>query len=283
MLSYRHAFHAGNFADVLKHLVLCACLEYLTRKPSPVLYLDTHAGAGRYSLQGEWSRKTGEAEAGILRLDLAAAAAGLDPQQAMPLLLYRDLLAPFLSQRHYPGSPSLAAALLRPADRLRLFELHPEDHALLQERFSKDRRVRCERADGFQGIKALLPMAGFRPLLLVDPSYEIKEDFRRAAEALQQAHRRAPGAQLLLWYPLLRDAPHQAMLNTLAKSGIRDLWRIELGVAPGAWNRGMSASGMLVANPPWQLPEQLRHCLPPLHRQLAGDEGYAAVENLVPE
>lgn len=283
MLSYRHAFHAGNFADVLKHLVLVNTLDYLCRKPAPVLYLDTHAGAGAYSLTSLMATHTGEAREGILKLDLDALEVRL-PEDARPVLArYRECLAPFLREQHYPGSPALAAAVLRAQDSLRLFELHTTDFGLLAARFARDRRVTCEQGDGFHAIKALLPAAGKRAVVLIDPSYEIKEDFRRVAQAMELAWKRMPAAQVLLWYPVLRERQDEHLIRALVRSGMRDLWQFELGVAPNPYRTGMTASGILALNPPWTLPAQLREALPLLQESLAGGEGHWKVECLAPE
>src|SRR5690606_35990053 len=178
MLSYRHAFHAGNFADILKHLVLANTLHYATRKDSPLFYLDTHAGAGRYALQGKEATQTGEAAAGILRLDFARLEAQASPQGAEAVGVYQHAVQAFLDKGQYPGSPLLAAGMLRRSDHLHLFELHPADFALLQKHTSGLRNVRCEQLDGYQHAAALLPPAQKRAVVLVDPSYELASAYR---------------------------------------------------------------------------------------------------------
>ncbi|MGA0805750.1 MAG: 23S rRNA (adenine(2030)-N(6))-methyltransferase RlmJ [Pseudohongiellaceae bacterium] len=285
MLSYRHAFHAGNFADILKHLVLVNTLHYALRKDTPLFCLDTHAGAGLYLLDSESARKTGEAEAGIRKLDFAALAAKASPEGAVALQQYQDTVDHFLRMHKpaYPGSPLLAAALLRKQDHLHLCELHPADFELLVSYTHRDRRITCEQADGYTRALALIPPAQKRAVVLIDPSYETDADYQRVVKLVSELHQRMSGAQILLWYPVVhrRDAQHLA--DALVRKGIRDLWRFELGIKADAPGHGMTASGMLVVNPPWTLPAQLENVLPLLAEQLAGGWGNWAVERLTAE
>jgi 23S rRNA (adenine2030-N6)-methyltransferase len=283
MLSYRHAFHAGNHADVLKHLVLVNSLLYATRKDAPLFYLDTHAGAGLYRLDSEAAQKTGEAAAGISKLDFAALAARAGPAGKLALQAFHSAVAPFLERGQYPGSPLLAASLLRRQDHLRLFELHSTDYRLLQANTEQDRRIQCVQQDGFQQLPALLPPAQKRAVVLIDPSYEVKDDYARSTRALITIHERMPSAQVLLWYPVVQRDNVDAMINALLKSPLRDLWQVELGIAPDTVEHGMTASGLLLLNPPWTLAEQLREALPLLQEQLAAAQGHWFVRNLVGE
>lgn len=277
MLSYRHSFHAGNHADVLKHLVLCRIFSYLVRKDKPLCYVDTHAGAGGYALQSPQALKNREYETGIGRLwqrqDLPA-----------PLSGYVDLVRRFnpdgeLSQ--YPGSPWLARQLLRPDDRLFLHELHPADCAALREQSAADRRVKVACTDGYQGCVALLPPRERRGLVLMDPPFELKTDYRQVVETLQQAHRRFATGIYALWYPVVERARVEQLERALRATGIPAVDRYELAIAPDRRGHGMTASGLLVVNPPWTLRQELETCLPWLVRELAGAGGDCRVETLV--
>ncbi|HEY0961523.1 MAG TPA: 23S rRNA (adenine(2030)-N(6))-methyltransferase RlmJ [Pseudomonadales bacterium] len=283
MLSYRHAFHAGNFADVLKHLVLVNVLQYAMRKDAPLFYVDTHAGAGLYGLNADAARKTGEAADGIGRLDFAAlqAQAGADGRDA--LQAYHAAVGPFLARTKYPGSPLVAAALLRRQDHLRLFELHSTDFRLLLENVEHDRRIHCEQEDGFKALPALLPPVQKRAVVLIDPSFEVKDDYARSVRALVNVYERMPSAQVLLWYPVVQRAQVDWMVTTLLKSPLRDLWQVELGVQPDTEAHGMTASGLILLNPPWTLAAQLNEALPLLQQQLAPGTGHWFVKNLVAE
>lgn len=285
MLSYRHAFHAGNFADILKHLVLVNTLHYALRKDTPLFFLDTHAGAGLYLLHSDAARKTGEAEAGIGKLDFDALLARASTEGAAALQLYRDAVSHFLRMHKpaYPGSPLLAAQLLRKHDRLHLCELHPADFELLHSYTHRDRRVVCEQRDGYTRALALLPPAQKRAVVLIDPSYEQDADYQRVVKLVSEIHQRMAGAQILLWYPVVQRRDAQHLADALVRKGIRDLWRFELGMKADAPGHGMTASGMLVVNPPWTLPAQLENVLPLLQEQLAGGWGNWAVERLTAE
>ena len=283
MLSYRHAFHAGNFADVLKHLVLANTLQYATRKAAPVFYLDTHAGAGLYRLNAEAAQKTGEAAAGIRKLDFGTLLAAAPEAARLALQTYQDAINPFLQCGQYPGSPILAAAMLRRQDHLQLYELHSTDYRLLLANTKTDKRIKCEQEDGFQSISVVLPPVQKRAVILIDPSYELKEDYSRAIKVLAAIYQRMPTAQVLLWYPVVQRANINWMIEKLLRTEIRDLWQVELGIQADTDGFAMTASGLLLLNPPWTLPTQLRESLPLLQQQLAPATGHWLVENLVPE
>ena len=283
MLSYRHAFHAGNFADVLKHLVLANTLQYATRKAAPVFYLDTHAGAGLYRLNAEAAQKTGEAAAGIRKLDFGTLLAVAPEAARLALQTYQDAINPFLQCGQYPGSPILAAAMLRRQDHLQLYELHSTDYRLLLANTKTDKRIKCEQEDGFQSISVLLPPVQKRAVILIDPSYELKEDYSRAIKVFAAIYQRMPTAQALLWYPVVQRANINWMIEKLLHTEIRDLWQVELGIQADTDGFAMTASGLLLLNPPWTLPTQLRESLPLLQQQLAPATGHWLVENLVPE
>jgi 23S rRNA (adenine2030-N6)-methyltransferase len=246
MLSYRHGFHAGGPADVLKHAVLCFVLDYALRKPKPVYVLDTHAGAGVYGLRSAMADKTGEWRAGIGRLFDA-----VDPP---------DLLRPYLELTRnvrqdmvYPGSPELARRLLRPQDRLELAELHPSDHALLADRLGGQPRVRVARTDGLQLLVARMPPPERRAIAIIDPSYEIKGEDHGIVDALAKAHRRFASGVFILWYPVIERARVDALIADVEGREVGPTCRIELCMSPDSDGRGMTGSGVLVVNPPWTL------------------------------
>jgi 23S rRNA (adenine2030-N6)-methyltransferase len=283
MLSYRHAFHAGNHADTLKHLALANTLGYATKKDAPLFYLDTHAGAGLYRLGSESARKTSEAAAGIRKLDFAKLMAQAGAEGKVALQVWQAALDPFLQRDQYPGSPLLAAALLRRQDHLRMFELHSTDYRLLLANTEQDRRIHCEQEDGFRQLATLLPPVQKRAVILIDPSYEMKDDFARAVRAIGEIYQRMPTAQVLLWYPVVLRSNVDWMMAALIRQSLRDLWQVELGVQPDSDTHGMTASGLFVLNPPWTLAAQLRETLPLLQQQLAPDTGHWFVKNLVGE
>lgn len=275
MLSYRHAFHAGNHADVLKHLALVKCLGHMVQKPGPILYIDTHAGAGRYPLHNDIMCKTNEYKHGAGALRLAEL-----PKEFQD---YGQLLAQCRQEGYYPGSPLLAAKLLREQDKLFLFELHPGDFPALAALFARDRRVKVERSDGYRALNALLPGHYKRALILMDPSFEIKSDYTQTILSLKAGYRRMPNATYLLWYPVVQRQWIDRLLKQLRNSGMRDVWQFELGVATDSDGHGMTASGVAIINPPWRLPEQMRLLLPQIQQQLAPQDGYHQILNIVPE
>ena len=263
MLSYRHAFHAGNHADILKHSVLTLLIDYLKQKQKPLWYFDTHAGAGLYALDSIEAKKNAEFAGGIARL--------LEHRADMPEFMHTyfsamDALNPVELQK-YPGSPYLAAQLLREQDRLRLFEMHPQDAAALNDHFLHDRRVQSADSDGFVGLKALLPPPSRRGLVLIDPSYELKEDYARVVVSIQDALRRFATGTYAIWYPLLPRAESARLPQQLM--ALPTPWlRIELRVAEPRGEFGMYGSGMFVVNPPWLLHDQMKILLPILQEVL---------------
>lgn len=280
MLSYRHSYHAGNHADVLKHSVLTLCLDYITKKAKPFIYMDTHAGGGRYLLQSEQSEKTGEYLDGINRLWLAE-------KIPLALSLYMDILHYYNRTEHlkiYPGSPLLAKRILRPQDRLLLTELHSTDFPLLRHEFLKDKRAVVTRDDGYQQLKMKLPPREHRGLILIDPSYELKQDYEDAVTALYEGYKRFATGTYLLWYPVVLRQQSQRMIKQLLQTPMRRILQIELAVRPDNNQKGMTASGMIVVNPPWPLAEQLAQLLPWLLETLVPESiGSYRLETLVGE
>lgn len=250
MLSYRHAYHAGNFADIHKHATLCRVLASLGRKEKPFTLIDAFAGAGEYDLAGDEAMKTGEAEGGFRRFMQAT-----DRPEAFAA--YESALAAWAigHPQQYPGSPRLMQYFLRAQDQLLLLELHSTDRELLARRFHRDPRVHVHRRDAYEGLPALLPPEHRRGLVLLDPSYELKSEYHAVAELLESAWRRWPQAVYVIWYPLLAAGLHQQLLAEVSASGIRRVFREELMLFPGSDR--MRGSGLLWVNLPWQLDEEL--------------------------
>ncbi len=258
MLSYRHSYHAGNFADVLKHIVLIEILEHMLKKDKPVYYFDTHAGAGFYDLRAPRALKLQESRQGV---------GLLEPAQWPELAQYfqiLDALNPGDALHYYPGSPLIAAKLLRPSDRLWFYELHGEDARLLEDNFCRDRRVKCSRSDGYAGLLAQLPPLSRRGLALIDPSYEIKSDYQQVVKVLEQSMRRFATGSYALWYPVVERSRIRQMERDLLGSGIANIQRFELCVQPDSDAPGMTGAGMVVVNPPWTLMDKMTTVLPRL-------------------
>ncbi|MFO1372218.1 MAG: 23S rRNA (adenine(2030)-N(6))-methyltransferase RlmJ [Candidatus Competibacteraceae bacterium] len=279
MLSYRHAFHAGNFADVFKHVLLVQLLHALRRKEKPFCVLDTHAGAGRYDLRSAPARKNREFEEGIGRLWRQS---GLSAELAAYLERVRAL-NPDGQLREYPGSPRIAHALLRPGDRLILTERNPAEFAQLNAEFAGERQVAIHPGDGYAALKAFLPPLERRGLVLIDPAYELKDEFDRLIAAVQFIHRRWAGGIVAIWYPILDRAPSLRFQRTLQGLGIPAILCAELGLYPYDVPLGLHGCGLIIINPPWQLDETLKRLLPDLLQRLqAGEHGQTRLEWLVP-
>ncbi|SHO55495.1 23S rRNA (adenine(2030)-N(6))-methyltransferase RlmJ [Vibrio quintilis] len=279
MLSYRHSFHAGNHADVLKHIVQSLILDALKQKEKPFVYHDTHSGAGRYDLNHEWSEKTGEYKLGIGRI-------WQQPDLPSELNAYLDSISQ-LNQgnalRYYPGSPRVGRALIRPQDRMVLTELHPSDYPLLEQEFHRDRQVRIFKEDGFSRLKASLPPKERRGLVLIDPPYELASEYRDVVKAIAAAHKRWATGIYAIWYPVVYRENIDDMLAGLDNLDIRKVLQIELGVSPDSTERGMTASGMIVINPPWKLEHQMEDLLPFLKEKIAPATGHFTLKWVVPE
>lgn len=273
MLSYRHAFHAGNHADVLKHVVLVALLGHFRRKDTPFLVVDTHAGAGIYELDRPWAAQRAEFAEGVGRLWRRTDAP--EPVAAWLAAIARHNTDGVL--RNYPGSPVLALDALRDQDRLRLFELHPTEHRELQARFASldravARRVRVDRIDGFVGLKAVLPPASRRALVLIDPSYEDKRDYSRVGVALREALRRFATGCYAIWYPQVQRREAASLVRMLEHwQGLRWLHMTLSVRRPSPGGFGLYGSGVFIVNPPFGLEAAMRSSLPYLVDALAQD------------
>lgn len=266
MLSYRHAFHAGNHADILKHAVISLLIDQLKQKDKPFCYLDTHSGGGCYDLTGEWANKKAEYLDGIARL--------WPQRDKWPALKsYLDCVTALNSGdklHYYPGSPEIARSLLREQDRLILMELHNNEIDILRQHMHRDKRVALHHRDGFEGLVALTPPTPRRGLALIDPPYELKEDYERVVKTLAKAWKRWSVGIYAVWYPLLgKEADRsQYMLRECEKLGIPML-TAELSVQAQSPTWGMHGSGMTIFNPPWQFEQQLEKLLPELCSLLA--------------
>ncbi|WP_299838991.1 23S rRNA (adenine(2030)-N(6))-methyltransferase RlmJ [uncultured Jannaschia sp.] len=245
MLSYQHGYHAGNAADVHKHAALALALSYLTQKDKALSYLETHAGRGLYDLGGAMAARTGEAAAGVGRLLSRFPDAHPYPAALAAIRAAHGPVA-------YPGSPRLAAHLLRRFDRIDLAELHPAEHAALLEAMPASPNTRIHRRDGLEMARALTPPDPRRGLMLLDPSWEVRTEYERLAALLPQLHRKWNVGVLMLWYPLLPDRRHGPMVRAL-RQAIPDLWVHEVRFPPARAGHGMEGSGLAVVNPPWGL------------------------------
>lgn len=266
-MNYRHAYHAGNFADVFKHAVLALILDHLRRKETPFCVIDTHAGIGRYDLAGEAAQRTGEWRDGIGRLLAEEPPPGLEGYLAAVRAANqgREL-------RWYPGSPRLARWFLRPQDRLALVELHPEDAAALKREFDGDSRVGVHQMDAYTALKALLPPKERRGLVLIDPPFEVTDEFERIVRGLRQALKRWPTGIYAIWYPIKTRPPVDAFHAALAGLGAGPAVAAELLVHPERADR-LNGCGIVVLHPPWMLDERLRQVLPDLARRLGKSQG----------
>ncbi len=267
-MNYRHAFHAGNFADVLKHAVLCRILVHLRVKPAPFRVIDTHAGAGLYDLTGTEASRSGEWRHGIGRLRAAA----LDAPVRALLAPYLDAVAalnPGDAFASYPGSPRLACALMRPQDRLIACELEPQAAWALADALAGDKRAKALRVDGWTALSAYVPPKERRGLVLVDPPFEQPDEYARLADGLAGAHRKWPTGVYLLWYPIKDRRQAERLERGLHHASVPKMLRIELALAPPQADGPLRAAGLIVVNPPWALADELAQILPVLARTLA--------------
>lgn len=271
MLSYRHAFHAGNHADVLKHTVQALIIETLKNKDKPFIVLDSHAGGGLYDLSGEWSQKKAEYADGIGRI--------WPERAAWPALApYLHVIEDMNHQgelHYYPGSPELSRRLLREQDKLVLMELHNNEVDDLRTNMGYDPRIAVHHRNGFEGLVALLPPMPRRGLVLIDPPYELKEDYFAVVDTLKKAHKRWATGIYALWYPILGQEADRSrdMLRAIKRENFGNVLCVELEVAGQTADWGMNGSGMLIISPPWQLDMQLEGILKPLCQKLAQGAG----------
>lgn len=268
MLSYRHAFHAGNHADVLKHYVLGLLLDYMNQKDKPYWYIDTHAGAGMYSLTEGYATQNAEFEQGISKLMSA-------DNLPKPLADFVAQIKRFNtnSLEFYPGSPLVAQDFLRADDKIRLFELHPSDCKLLIENFrGQGKQVKIEMQNGFSGIKACLPPPPRRATVLIDPPYEDKQDYQHVVNMIKDSLICFPTGTYMIWYPILQRPEPAEMIEDLVHLDLPNWLNVEMTIhEPSAEGFGMHGSGLFIVNPPWTLPKILDETMPVLTQLLAMD------------
>lgn len=271
-MNYRHAFHAGNFADVLKHAVLCRILLHFCAKPAAFRVIDTHAGAGLYDLMGPEAERSAEWQDGIGRLLDATLAPAAEPL----FTPYFDAVRRFNPDGRlatYPGSPALAQALLRPQDRLTVCELEPGAATALKHHTHHDPRVKLLRSDGWTALKAELPPPERRGLVLVDPPFEKPDEFATLAEEFVRAHRKWATGSYALWYPIKDRRGPDALASALRGSAIPKILRAELTVASSRATTRLRSTGLILINPPWTIAGELAIMLPVLAAVLAHDGG----------
>lgn len=277
MLSYQHAYHAGNFADVHKHVVLLRLLRGLQVKPSPLCYVDAHAGCGLYDLRSDKAQKTAEFVAGVQKLWRVK---NLPPVLSDYIACLRDFNGS-AELNTYPGSPALVGAQLRDNDRAVLLELHPKESRALREHFRGNKRIAIHARNCYEGLPALLPPGIPRGLVLLDPSYEVKTEYDGIVKLLQSAQRRWPTAVYLLWYPLLREARHRHLLKQVQISGIRNVLHSQLIF--NSVTSGMVGSGLLIVSPPWQCEMEIKESGDHLAKLLGDGNGEHSLKWLIPE
>jgi 23S rRNA (adenine2030-N6)-methyltransferase len=265
-MNYRHAYHAGNFADCMKHALLVWLVQALQCKPAPIGVLDTHAGAGIYDLESAPARRTGEWRAGIDRLFDRPPAA---------LAPYVDLVRRFGGL--YPGSPALIRAMLRPGDRLVCCELHPEEFFELRRRFGRDKQVALHQRDGWEALRGLLPPKERRGLVLIDPPFEQPEEFATLAQGLCTGYARFPTGVFAAWYPIKHLAPVRGFHTALRQSGIRNIVALELRLREPLDPAVLNGCGLLILNPPHRLADEAPALLGALQERLAGGRSDAGI------
>lgn len=259
MLSYRHAFHAGNFADVLKHSVLTLILDYMTQKEKGISYIDSHSGAGMYQLKAEYAQKTGEYKDGIEKIlacqDLPA-----------PFLLYVDLIKEINADASdlslYPGSPGIAKAILRRQDSAHLYDLHPTDFSLLTEFCERWRKSNVNQSDGYKGVLSQLPPATRRGVVLIDPPFELKEDYIKAVDTIIKGYKKFANGTYILWYPVVTRHRVENMENRFKMSDVKNVLQVEYCQKADSDEYGMTGTGLFIVNPPWTLNNHLQEILP---------------------
>lgn len=280
MLSYRHAFHAGNFADILKHAVLTSVLQYMQRKNKGYSYIDTHAGAGMYRLNDPKATKTGEYLEGIAKLfdkdDI--------PEALSEYVAYIKSLNDDSQLEVYPGSPAIARHFARRQDVAFLYDLHPADFVLLTDLFEKQRKVQIFRRDGYSALRAHLPPATRRAVVLIDPPYELKTDYQDAVSAIIKGYKLFDSATYILWYPVVQRFFVEHMEQQFINSDVRNVLQLEFSLEDDHGDHGMTGSGLFVVNPPWTLAEQAQESiLPYLNKTLGSVSSSYKVKQLIAE
>lgn len=279
-MNYRHAFHAGNHADVFKHIVLTRLIALMSRKEQPFAYIDTHAGLGLYDLRGDQATRTGEWLEGIARLWQATDRPALTDDYVKVI----NRLNAEGELRYYPGSPELARRLMRQQDRVLLNEKHPDDGQLLKDNMKKDPRVAVHLGEGWHVPRALLPVAEKRAVMLIDPPFEQLDELQRCAKAMKETIGRMRQTVAAIWYPIKDDARAlKRFYQELTSSGAPKLLRVELLVHPLDTPQSLNGSGLVISNPPWGLEEELNTLMPWLANLLGQSQGGWKMDWLIAE
>lgn len=288
-MNYRHAYHAGNHADILKHVILARAIGHMARKDKPFRIIDAHAGIGLYSLQSEQAGKTMEWREGLGRLfDETGGRLTLEDEAAEALLEpWRSMVEAVNSRgkqlEWYPGSPELSVLLTRPVDKLMFNELHPEDFITLSELYQRDKRVRVSNREAMVAVKGSLPPPERRGLVLIDPPFEKRDDDRHALSILWNGHKRFPTGSFMVWYPVTGDGLSRRVRQIALELGYPRTLHVEMMVRAETVNGGLAGSGLIMVNPPWPLAEELPVLLPSLVQRLRQGEPAWKVEWLVGE
>jgi len=283
MLSYRHAFHAGNFADVLKHSVLTLVLDYMTRKEKGFHYIDSHSGAGMYQLADEFAQKTGEYKTGVAKLTTQGKANIDLPEALLPYINLINQLNGNSELELYPGSPGIAKAFMRRQDSTHLFELHPTDIQHLEDFCYRWKKVFVKQSDGYQGVLGLLPPPSRRGVVLIDPPYELKEDYIKAVRTIIKAYKRFATGTYILWYPVVKRNLVEQMKSSFIASDVKNLLQVEFCLNEDTEEYGMTGTGLFIVNPPWQLTKQLEQIMPYLKSTLGNTQSSYQIKQLIAE
>ena len=280
-MNYRHAFHAGNHADVLKHAVLARIVELMKGKDKPFAFLDAHAGIGLYDLESAQALKTGEWQGGIGKMSDV-----FDAEIEKILAPYRSVISSMNlggGARFYPGSPKLVLDLMRESDRVIANELHPQDVQTLQELCGRDKRLRITNVDYLQSVKAELPFAERRGVVLIDPPFEVLDETERTVQALAFGHRRFATGVFVIWYPVTTEAFAEKFIDAMQAMALPNMLQVELRVKAAFERGGLAGSGLIIVNPPWNLEADLKLLLPALATRLGlGDWGRSTLRWLTP-
>jgi 23S rRNA (adenine2030-N6)-methyltransferase len=282
MLSYRHAFHAGNFADVLKHSVLSLVLDYMTRKEKGFCYIDSHSGAGMYQLKDEYAQKTGEYKDGIAKIiNDDEAPEALEPY--LSLIKTLNLNPSDSDLEIYPGSPGVAKAFVRRQDSSHLFELHPTDIQHLEDFCQRWRKVFVKQSDGYQGVLGLVPPPSRRGVVLIDPPYELKADYQKAVKTIIKAYSKFSTGTYIIWYPVVKRHFIEQMEKDFTNSDVKNVLQVEFCLEDDTQEYGMTGTGLFIVNPPWQLSEQLEQILPYMKAKLGSNNTSYTLKQLIAE
>ncbi|MBA6365810.1 23S rRNA (adenine(2030)-N(6))-methyltransferase RlmJ, partial [Colwellia sp. BRX8-8] len=277
------AFHAGNFADVLKHSVLTLVLEYMVRKDKGFTYIDSHSGAGMYSLKDEYAQKTAEYKGGIAKI-IAALTDENFPEALTPYVeLIQRLNTENSELEIYPGSPGVAKQLMRRQDSTHLFELHPTDIQHLTEFCTRWKKSHVKQSDGYQGVLGLVPPPSRRGVVLIDPPYELKEDYAKAVKTIVKAYKKFNSGTYILWYPVVTRERIHAMEKDFTRSEVKNLLQVEFCLQADSDEYGMTGTGLFIVNPPWQLKKQLEEILPFMKATLGQAETSFTLAQLIAE